>query len=250
MGIAVSLSACASHMPHDQQRLMNIADDVEQRGDHATAAALYTQSATQFGYNPEIYRRIGEAWLAAGEPENARQIFLQQLSSDPDNPSALLGLGTAQLQLGLPESAVRSLSAAAPRIDTADVWSRLGTAQAMTGQLDDAEKSLLTGLEKRPNDLNMKNNLGLIYSLSGQHDKAKSTLLDALDSPLSEGRHHRNILLALVLAGDIDSALQLPVPDLSSDERAALIQRAQRIAAIEPVPDRARALGFQYHRPQ
>ncbi|WP_158025848.1 MULTISPECIES: tetratricopeptide repeat protein [Salinicola] len=243
--LSLVLSACAS-TPTDssEARLLKLADDIDQRGDHATAAAMYQRALAQNGASPDIQIRLGNARLAAGEPAAAAEAFRAALSDDIDLAPALLGLGTAQLRLGEPESALRSLSRAAPDVDSVAGWSRLGAAQALVGRPSQAVEAFSRARALAPRDLDVLANLALAESLAGDHAEAIAAMRQITDSPLAEARHYRNLILVLVLAGQTDQARRIEIPDLAIAKRESLIASAERLAALPGAAERAQALGM------
>lgn len=243
------LHGCAATPSDDTEgRLLGLADDIDQRGDHATAAAMYERALEQNGASADIQVRLGNARLAAGEPAAAAEAFRAALSEDIQLTPALLGLGTAQLRLGEPESALRSLSLAAPEIDSIAGWSRLGAAQALVGRPAQAVGSFTRALGLAPQDLDLQTNLALAESLAGDNAKATAAMRQITASPLAEARHYRNLILVLVLAGQTNEARRVDIPDLPTAERESLIISAERLAALPDAAERARALGMASRR--
>lgn len=242
-----TLSACSTiGVGHssEEARLLSLADDISQHGDHATAAAMYERAAEISDNDPDIHVRLGNARLAAGNPEGARASFRSALAIDIENPEALLGLGTAQLRLGETESAVRNLQKAAPEVDTPSAWSRLGVAHALMGQGEAAQHAFSRAVELSPHNPDALTNLALAYSLAGDDAEAIELMERVSDSPLAEGHHFRNQLLVLVLAQELERAQSIAIPEMSATQRQALIERAQHIGEIADPGERARAMGL------
>ena len=95
----------------DEARLIALAQDIDRRGDKATAASLYERAASVSSDTIGAHIRLGDAQLASGQPEQAAKSFRTALAKDSNNGRALLGLGTAQLQSNEVESAARTLAA-------------------------------------------------------------------------------------------------------------------------------------------
>ncbi|WP_342596138.1 tetratricopeptide repeat protein [Salinicola lusitanus] len=245
VAVGFALSACAA-TPSDTRegRLLKLADDVDQRGDHATAAAMYERALEQGEPSAELLIRLGNARLAAGEPEAAAQAFRQALADDLELAPALLGLGTAQLRLGEPQGALRSLSRAAPELDSVAAWSRLGAAQALAGHPGRSVEAFARAARLEPRDLDVQANLALAESLAGDDAKAIAGMRRVVDSPLAEARHYRNLILVLVLGGQREEARRVEIPDLPASRRESLIASAERIAALPSAAARAQALGM------
>lgn len=245
----VALAACTTTGPRGEEaRLLGLADDINQRGDHATAAAMYERALEMSDDSPDIHVRLGKARLAAGNAEAAKEAFRTALTLDIENPEALLGLGTAQLQLGEVEGAARNLQKAAPELDTRQAWSRLGVAHALLGQGEAAQHAFSRAVALAPRDPDTLTNLALAHSLAGESAAAVTLMQRVSDSPLAEQRHFRNLILVLVLAQDLELAASATIPDMPDALRQSLIERAQRIGAIPDPVERARAMGLAMAR--
>lgn len=241
------LGACTSQ-PHSADdgydRLMHLAGDLQQRGDAASAAALYQNAAQQPGRHPEAWQKLGDTTLAAGDARAAERAYQQALELQPDNLDALLGLGSAQLRQGKLERAVTSLTQAAELGNRADAWNRLGIAQILRGQAVAAQGAFAKSVALAPNDLDTRCNLALAYALGGQAQRALDTVRVVGQSPRALPRHQRNELLVTVLAGREQDVADLPLDDLSASERQTLLNEARRIKAIPDAQAQARELGL------
>ncbi|WP_411793111.1 tetratricopeptide repeat protein [Halomonas sp. A29] len=247
----LALSACStigSGPSGEEARLLSLADNIGQRGDHATAAAMYERAAELSADDPQIHVRLGNARLAAGNAEAAKASFRTALRLDIENADALLGLGTAQLRLGETESAVRNLQKAAPEVNTLAAWSRLGAAQALMGQGESAQHAFSQAVALSPHSPDALTNLALAHSLAGDSNEAIELMRRVSDSPLAEERHFRNMILVLVLAQDLEQANSIALPEMSASQRHALIEQASRIGEIADPASRARAMGLAMAR--
>ncbi|RKD87181.1 Flp pilus assembly protein TadD [Kushneria marisflavi] len=245
-GMTAILTACSSaQVGSDQDRLLSLADDIDQQGDHSTAAAMYERAIDRNGSSANVLVRLGQARLDAGDNEGAARAFRDALREDIQLAPALLGLGTAQLRLGEAQGARRSLVEAVKTLNSTAAWSRLGAAQALSGEPDEAVNSFRRAMMLDPKSLDVKTNLALAQALAGNGIQAGTEIRDVVNSPLAESRHYRNAVLILVLAGRSDVANHMALPDVSTVERQRLIAQAQRVAALPTAEARARALGLQ-----
>ncbi|MHC6226898.1 tetratricopeptide repeat protein [Pseudomonas sp. X10] len=241
------LAACASQprvTDDDHDRLMQLAGDLRQRGDAASAAALYERAAQSSGSHPEAWLKLGEALLASGDARGAERAYQQALEAHPDDIDALQGLGTAQLRQGKISRAVTSLAQAANASGRTDTWNRLGIAQILAGQVQDAQAAFDKSLALAPDDLDTRCNLALAYALGGQTQHALDTIQQVGQSPRALPRHQRNVLLVTVLAGREQDIASLALDDIADDERPALLAEARRIKAIQDPQTKARELGL------
>ena len=242
----MALTACATTAQQDEQsRLLALADDIAQHGEHATAATMYERATEMANDTPDIHVRLGDALLAAGDLEGATEAYRDALSLDINHPEALLGLGSVQLRLGSVERAVRNLQKAAPELDTLPAWSRLGVAQALLGHGQAAQSAFARAVSLAPkNSLDARTNLALAQSLAGDNAKAVSGMRQVSASPLAKDRHFRNLLLVLVLADNTQQAATINIPDMPEARRQSLIEQAQRIRDIADPAERARMMGL------
>lgn len=246
VGVAATLTACSSTpVGSDSDRLLSLADDIDQQGDHATAAAMYERAIDRNGTSANVQVRLGQARLDAGDNEGAARAFRDALRENIQFAPALLGLGTAQLRLGEAQGARRSLAEAVKTLNSVAAWSRLGAAQALSGKPGEAVDSFRHAVMLDPKSLDAQANLALAQALAGHGAQASAAIRDVVNSPLAESRHYRNALLIVMLAGQSDRAAHMELPDVSAVERQRLIASARRIAALPTAEARAQALGLQ-----
>lgn len=227
-----------------ENRLIQLASDVEARGDHDTAMALYAQAAESPGNNIEAKLRLGNAQLKARSYAAASETFGKVLAADPNNPEALLGLGTAQLKRGDSEASARTLGVACPLVNTASACNRLGTALILAGRLDEALAAFDRANSLAPDDLDIKVNIALVQALSGRADEAVVAMQAVASAPLAQARHRANLVMVLGLAGRFDEARAVNVPDMSAAQKRDLIERARRARAAQTPIAKARAVGL------
>ncbi|NWD92019.1 tetratricopeptide repeat protein, partial [Pseudomonas sp. K5002] len=55
------LAACSNTAPSDSDRSLKLADDLNKRGDYASAAALYERAAQQPGASIDLWLKLGQA---------------------------------------------------------------------------------------------------------------------------------------------------------------------------------------------
>ncbi|MCX2698457.1 tetratricopeptide repeat protein [Ochrobactrum chromiisoli] len=248
----MALAACTTasenaqnHGPKgDEARLIALAQDIDQRGDKATAASLYERAANVSSDTVGAHNRLGDAQLKSGQPESAAKSFRTALAKDPNNGRALLGLGTAQLQSSEVESAARTLAVAAPIVKSSTAYNRLGTALILTGDGNGAEAAFAKARQHDPASLDTQSNLALAQALSGKTDAAVTTMRAATQSPRAEARHFRNLMLVLVLGGRDRDAAEVAVPDYPAAEKQAFLAEARKVRAIKSPSARARAIGL------
>lgn len=238
------LAACSSKPATDTDRSLQLANDLSKRGDYASAAALYERATQQPGAGIELWLKLGQARLDAKDAAAAERAFQQALGFDARNAEGLLGLGTAQLQLGKTQRAVTALGQAADISQLPVAYTRLGIAQILNGQAGAAQSAFAKTLSLQPDDLDSRCNLALAYALGGQSQQALDTIAPLSQSPRALPRHQRNELLVMVLAGYEQRIASLPLDDIPAAERTRLIAEAKRIKAISDPVAQARELGL------
>lgn len=229
---------------NEEARLIKLAQDIERRGDKTTAASLYERAAQSSKDKVGAYTRLGDAQIAAGDPDQAIVSFRKALDVSPNDGKALLGLGTAQLQATQVESAARTLAVAAPLVKTSTAYNRLGTALVLSGDGQGAETAFGQARSIDPGNLDTQSNLGLAQAISGRNDAAVSTLRTVTQSPRAEARHFRNLMLALTLGQKDKDAAAVAVPDYPEAEKRTFLAEARKVRTIKEPAARARAIGL------
>ena len=248
--VCVLVAGCAAELVNESsltpenQRLMQLAGDVEARGDYHTASALYARAAQASDNAVEAHLRLGNAQLKTGDFAGASAAFTKVLQSDPKHPDALLGLGTAQLKSGDAESSARTLAVAAPLVATSGAYNRLGTALIMLGRLDPAREAFERAQSLAPNDLDITVNVALAQALAGRTDEAVTAMRAVTESPLAQPRHRANLVMVLGIAGRFDEAKAVSVPNMSDAQKRDLLARAKKVRDAPDPLAKARAIGL------
>ena len=97
-GQALLDAAASTEKKPDQDGLMRVASDVEAQGQIAAALPIYEQAAAASSGDATAQVRLGDAYTRAGKTDQAIQAYRAALAVAPDNPDALLGLGSALAQ--------------------------------------------------------------------------------------------------------------------------------------------------------
>jgi len=243
--LCVATAGCssASRVPDDELRLMQLAQSVDQRGDSASAVALYERAARLSPDSRGIQLALGNARLKQGDMQGATAAFRDVLTHHPDDAEGLLGLGTAALQSGEPHRAARLLAQAAPKIGSANAYNRWGVAAAFAGDFEVSAKAFEQAAALAPENLDIRTNAALAWALLGDHDRAVTHIAQVTRSPLAQSRHSRQEALIRMLAGDPTGA-QRALADLPADQRQTLLTSARAIQDIADPSARAKAMGL------
>jgi Flp pilus assembly protein TadD len=236
------LDATASTEKPDQDGLMRVASDIEAQGQPAAALPIYERAAATSN-DATAQARLGDAYTRAGKTDQAIKAYRAALAVAPDNPDALLGLGSALVKAGDPDGAVVVLEKVAPIAKTMSAYNRLGVAQTLTGQFAQAHQSFEAASALAPDDLDIRTNLALAAALEGQETKAIDAARAVVTSPAAEARHRRNLMIVYGLLGRADEGRAAAPKELSANEVKKLLARAAAIRAISDAKARAKALG-------
>src|SRR5262249_18241435 len=183
-----------------QDGLARVAADIEAHGQVAAALPFYERAAAT-SKDAAAQLRLGDAYMRGGKTDQAIQAYRAALASAPDNPDALLGLGTALVKSGDPDGAVVALAKVAPIVNTMSAYNRLGVAQTLAGSFAQAQESFDAASALAPDDLDIRTNLALAAALDGQEIKAIEATRAVVASPGAEARHRRNLVIVFGLLG-------------------------------------------------
>ncbi len=224
--------------------LDRVARDVEANGSSETALELYRQAVVASGSTPASYVQLGDAYLRAKRFTQAAAAYRSAIEKDPDNAEAQLGLGTALVQQGAITKGLVALTKAAPLVNTAAAYNRLGVAQTVAGQFSDAQATFQRGLEVDPADIDIATNLALAEALAGESEKA-AAMVDAIaQNPSAQAVHRRNLVIVLGIIGKSAGDARAVAPaDIPQPEFDALFKRAASIRNLTDPKARAHALG-------
>ncbi|MBV9564307.1 MAG: tetratricopeptide repeat protein [Bradyrhizobium sp.] len=237
-------SAEASEQGNAEDGLLRLASDIEAHGQREAALPIYQRAVSLSGGTPDSYVRLGDACLRAGRFKDASEAYRASLAKAPDNAEALLGVGSVMVRQGRPEAALETLSKAAPLLNTAVAYDRLGVAQTLAGQLPQARASFGTAVQLAPDDLDIRTNQALAAALADDGEAALTTMREIAHSPVAEARHRRDFVVVLGMTGHpAEAESDTALGDLSKKEVRGLLARASSIRSLSDPKARAKALG-------
>lgn len=120
------------------EHLLQIASDVEARGDKESALQFYERAATM-SEDPITRVKLGDAYMRAGRPEEAASAYRAALAQAPEDGQALMGAGGALMQAGKIQESYEALAKAAPIVKTGLAYNRVGVALVMLGRIPEAQ---------------------------------------------------------------------------------------------------------------
>jgi Flp pilus assembly protein TadD len=226
----------------DAGGMLRLAADFESRGQVGTALPFYERAFVAANGEPGVTLQVADAYVRLGQTIRAAEVYRAVIAKEPENGRALLGLGTALAKNGDLEDALPHLAKAAPLVNTAAAYDRLGVAHVMLGHPREAVASFeqAHGLDDRDSDITT--NLALASAVAGQHDKAVDLLKAVNDRPGASSYHKRNLVLVMGLAGRGADA-KTSVKGLPAETVQSLLDHAKSIRGMSSAKEKARALG-------
>jgi arylsulfatase A-like enzyme/Flp pilus assembly protein TadD len=150
-----------------------------------------------------------EDLLDTGSYHRAAGVMEIALRRDPTNPAVHLYLGTALELTGEYQSAIRTyLHAISMKIESDEVYSRLGKDYLHLNQLNDAVRAMARAAEMNPTDLDNLCRLGNAYLQLGRIDDAARSFKVALAQSDQCGPAYDGLGLVAVAHGDAQAAQQ------------------------------------------
>jgi Flp pilus assembly protein TadD len=225
------------------ETIMRLADFTRARGDIATAVALYRQAHAADPDNVLALLKLGATLSQAGNFEEAGGAFRQALELDPANATAMRGLANAYLALNRVDEAAEPLNTALTIQEIPEIRNSMGVRLDLEGKHTEAQQSYRAGLAAAPHDLDLMSNLGISLALSGNFDEAIRTLQNTASLPAATPRHRQNLALVLGLAGRDADAASLLRRDMDEATVSRAIAYYGRLRQIGDSGARAAAIG-------
>ena len=167
------LASCSGQVPTQSEidsdiqenraaQLVRVGDTTRAGGDLGTAMQLYQRAATMRPDWTQPLLRLAETAAAAGLNSAAIDAYARAQALEPDNVDIALGIGRAALKDGQLETALASFTAAAQLAPTDNRgYNGAGIVLDLQGAHVRAQERYMTGIERAPDNLPLKNNLGL-----------------------------------------------------------------------------------------
>lgn len=108
-------------------------------------------------------------------------MFKRTVKLYPDFYLAHIDLGASYKAKGMKEEALESFKNAVELYPKANTFGVIGGLQAEFGNFDEAVRSFMKGIEKLPDDPELRYGLGQVYALMGESDKALESYQKAYD---------------------------------------------------------------------
>ena len=239
--LAGAPGAKAEARPADN--MLRLAGDVEARGSLATALPLYERAAAAPDAPASVHAKLGDVYAKLGRNGEAATAYRAALAKDPDNGAAMLGLGGVLVRSGQIEDGMALLAKAAPVVNSARAYDRLGVAHILLGQPREALASFEQAHALDPRDLDTATNLALAAALSGHKDKAVALAQATARAEGVQDYHRRNLILAMAISDKEEDAKRAGSSGIGADDMDALIKQGRDIRNISSPKARALALG-------
>jgi Flp pilus assembly protein TadD len=157
----------------DYYRLIDVASDAMNSGDHQTAIPLLKQALAEQPGDPFVHNSFGSALAATGRLAEAVAQFRKATELSADYPEAYNNLASATMQLGRSEEAIGAFrKAVAQRPDFLEAHVGLGGVLAQRGRLDEAIPHLLKAVELDPKNVVARASLTQALAMAGRPAEA------------------------------------------------------------------------------
>jgi tetratricopeptide (TPR) repeat protein len=222
--------------------LLRIAAQIEARGSVETALPLYERAAQSPNADAQILTRLGDAYTKLNRYPDAERSYRAALAKRADYGLALLGLGGVLIRTNRSEEGLATLVRAAPLVNKALAYDRLGVAHMAMGQPREALASFEQAHSMDGADIDITTNLALAAALSSQYDKAAGLAKQVTGSPEVKDYHRRNLVLILAISKREDDA-RIAGTHLDPATIEQLLAQGRDLRAISSPKARALALG-------
>ncbi len=161
-------------IPNGVDALIGLGNTYMMLQDPEAAEARYRQAIGQHPGDWSAYNMLGYFLFDSGRFEEAAQEYRRVVTLDNTNMIGYLNLGTARMLMGDFSTALLDLQSANEIQPHSTTYSNLGLAHYYLGYLDEAIASHRKAVELAPKDTLVWSNLGDALWISGQVDEART----------------------------------------------------------------------------
>jgi tetratricopeptide (TPR) repeat protein len=199
-------SILQSH-PGDFSALSLIAVVLDSEGRYPEAEEFYARALKIFPRSSAILNNLGNHYVAAGNPQKARQCFQSVVAIEPHHGNANLQLAQMNVRAGHGTTALGYLTHL-EAADQAEPVAQLLMAQTLvlTGKCDVAVKKLEELKQKTAQDSTFSFSIGMAYAQCKQYASAERSFSEALKSDPTNYDVVYNLAVAARRAGDLQRA--------------------------------------------
>jgi Flp pilus assembly protein TadD len=203
----------------DPAELLRIAQDLRDKGDVAGAAHFYAQAHAANPDDVSALIGLGDMLAALGDSIKAADAYGKATALQPARPDARLGLAKASIAMKNPQVAATQFQAVlSANAQDVRAYNGLGVAADMMGDHKAAQEHYRAGLAIDPQNVALLNNLGLSLALSGDFDNGIFMLEELAAAPEASPTTRQNLALAYGLAGRDSEAERVASVDLADSE--------------------------------
>jgi Flp pilus assembly protein TadD len=227
LALAVGLSACAHQGPSDAQvkDAIKAASAVEQQNLNEVMLSVAERNSPD---DPLLKRYLAKSLLRAGKTEEAVTILTKLVASPTAMDDDRVALADAQIRAGDWKGAEATLNTVPPTVETYDRYrlEALVADSKKNWKKADSFYEIAAGLTTKPG--NVLNNWGFSKLERGDSKGAQQLFLQALSYDPTLFTAKNNLVLARAAQRNYD----LPVVDMTQDEKAKLLYTTA-LAAIK-----------------
>lgn len=234
--------ASGMEAPRNAVMIVGVARSTAAHGDLRTALALYRRAYSVDSTNFDAAAGMADALARLGVHDEAADAWRLALQMQPNNTTALRGMGNTLVASGRPALALAHYERALAIKPDPRLYNGCGVALDMLENYNAAQAYYRVGLKDDPKNLSLRNNLGLSLMLSGKIEQAVTELKRAASDRRAGTQHRMNLALALVHAGDSVSALSIARQDLGPREANDQIAYFETLRALGDSPTMRQAI--------
>jgi tetratricopeptide (TPR) repeat protein len=177
-----------------------------QLGRPQDADAVLRDATKRAPSRPEAFRYLGELYVSSGKPQEALTVLREGRRVSPDDPEVLELLASVLPRDKEAKEALEHALTVRPSFPAAEA--RLGEVLAAQGDLEGAQRNLLSALKSNPRQADWHAALGEVEIAQKQPDLALKSAHEALKVVANHGAAKLVEAKALALKGDIDLAIE------------------------------------------
>jgi len=191
----------------------------ERQREYDTAAKHWAHLASLQPENMKYVRSLAVSLRVLGRHEDAERVLLQALRDQPANIDLNEEMAKTYIASGRLRDGVMLIEKinGNPGVDSARaarLHSATGVAFDRAEKHDKAREQYRRALQAEPHNAMALNNMGLSYAMSGDLEQAEKTLRQALVAPTAGTQVRQNLAMVLSLQGGTDEARRLVSQDL------------------------------------
>jgi Flp pilus assembly protein TadD len=160
----------------------------------------------------------GDALTILGRVDEAEAVFRRAQLRDPKDPMVLMGLGRLRVDPDPPGAELLFLQVLSTNPNNAQAWNDLGIARDLQGRHDEAQQAYARALALAPDMRAAEVNLALSLAISGRADEAVRRLRQLAAAPNITPKLRQNLAAALAMANKPDEAARMLRGDMTQTE--------------------------------